>query len=133
MTLIAMLKGMMTPDLVGDPFDDLNCDPVDDLNGDPADDLEVDDLACYSEHLVGDLADDLDGDQVDCLACYSEHLVGDPPDDLDGDPVDDLACYFDHDQLACQSSRQSSPAHPSRPWHNPGRINNGNEPENKEG
>ena len=100
----------MTSDLVGDPFDDLDCDPFDDFDGDPADDLEVDDLACYSDHLVGD-----------------------PPDDLDGDPVDDLACYFDHDQLACQSSRQSSPAHPSRPWHNPGRINNGNEPENKEG
>ena len=88
---------------------DLVGDPVDDLDRDPFDDLEVDDLACYSEHLVGD-----------------------PPDDLDGDPVDDLACYFDYDQLACQSSRQSSPAHPNRPWHNPGRKNNGNEQGNKE-
>ena len=62
-------------------------------------------------------------------------VVGDPVnpfDDLDGDPVDDLACYSDDDQLACQSSRQSNPAHPSRPWRNPGQINNGNEQENKE-
>ena len=52
-------------------------------------------------------------------------VVGDPVnpvDDLDGGPVDDLACYSDHDQLACQSSRQSSPAHPSRPLHNPGHL-----------
>ena len=131
MTLIAMLKGMMTPDLVDDPFNDLDCDPFDNLDGDPADDLEVDDLACYSDHLVGDLADDLDDDQVDDLACYSGHLVGDPPDDLDGDPVDDLACYSDHDQLACQSSRQSSPTPPNRPWHNPGHINNGDVQGNK--
>ena len=54
-------------------------------------------------------------------------LVGDPVN-----PVDYLVCYSDHDQLACQSSRQSRPAHPSRPWHNPGQINNGNEQEDKE-
>ena len=61
-------------------------------------------------------------------------LVGDPVnpvDDLVGDPVDDLVCYSDHDQLACQSSRQSNPAPPSRPWHNPGHINDGNVQGNK--
>ena len=66
------------------------------------------------------MTSDLVGDPVDDLDC-------DPFDDLDGDPaddleVDDLACYFDFDQLACQSSRQSNPAPPSRPWHNPGHI-----------